>query len=79
MCFEHVRFSAFLNSDKLPQYLIAMGSAFRNRGPTTRNDRPNLTVSFSGQLHLTHGDFGVEVGGNATIGTAIVLIKLVHR
>ena len=37
LCFENVRFSAFLNADRVPQYLISMGNAFHSRGPTTRN------------------------------------------
>jgi len=38
-CFEHVRFNVFLNADKFPQHLIAMGNAYHSRGPTKRNDQ----------------------------------------
>ena len=33
ICFENVRFSAFLNAVKVLQHLISMGNAFHRLGP----------------------------------------------
>ena len=46
ICFENVRFGAFLKADKVPQHLIPMGNAFHRRGPTTRNDRSPKLANF---------------------------------